>query len=147
MQFFINKGYDAYGVDIAEKDLMIARNKLPDLRDHFKIIDPKPSEDDEFFKIKFDFILANQSLYYLSESELRIRLKSLYSMLKPGGYVYFTMMGSQGEYYRHSEKVQDGLRKVDIQSEAYKDRQRSLHGKAHHSIHYILFTHSKRELK
>ena len=145
--FFMNKGYDAYGVDLSEKDIIIARNKVLQFKDHFQIIAARPSEHDNLFKLKFDFIMASQSLYYYSETDLQIRLKSLYNMLKPGGYVYFTMLSRKSSYFQYAEKAQDGLYKVDILNKNYKERQKNVFGKGEHTIHYILFTRDKRELK
>ena len=145
--FFVSKGCDAYGVDISEKDIRIAKDKVPDLKDHFKIIQPKPSQYDEFFKIKFDFIMASQSLYYYSDEDLKKRIKSLWNMLNPGGYVYFTMMSTKSSYFQYTEKEHNGLYKVDIQNKNYKERQENIFGKSAHAVHYVLFTHDEHELK
>ena len=67
-------------------------------------------------------------------------------MLKPGGYVFFTMMGAKHEYYKYfcdKRKSSDGLYKVDLSSDKnYRKRQKQ-------SIyyHYINFTKSEKDLK
>ena len=67
-------------------------------------------------------------------------------MLKPGGYVFFTMMGTKNEYYKNfcdKRKSKDGLYKVDLSSDKnYKKRQKQ---SLYH--HYINFTKNEKDLK
>ena len=67
-------------------------------------------------------------------------------MLKPGGYVFFTMMSTKCEFFKSfsdKRKSNDGLYKVDMSLDKnYKKRQKQ-------SIyyHYINFTKSEKDLK
>ena len=67
-------------------------------------------------------------------------------MLKPGGYVFFTMMGTKNEYFKNfcnKRKNNDGLYKVDLNSDKnYKKRQ-----KQDIYFHYINFTKNEKDLK
>ena len=91
-----------------------------------------------FFNKKFDLIISIQVLYYLNDIDLKNRLLSLNKMLKPGGYVFFTMMSTKNEYYKYfcdKGKSNDGLYKVDLSSDKnYKKRQK------HHyqNFHYLV---------
>jgi cyclopropane fatty-acyl-phospholipid synthase-like methyltransferase len=144
INYLIKKyGYDGYGVDISEPSIKICQkiNKKK-----FKLIDFDVNQNDNFFNIKFDLIISIQTLYFLNDIDLQNRLISLNKMLKPGGYVFFTMQSTKNEYYKYfcdKRKNNDGLYKVDLSSNKnYKKRQKQ-------SIyyHYINFTKSEKDLK
>ena len=145
IHYLIKKhGYDGYGVDISESSIKNCQKKIN--KKKFKFIDFDVNQNDNFFNKKFDLIISIQVLYYLNDIDLKNRLISLNEMLKPGGYVFFTMMGTKNEYYKYfcdKRKSNDGLYKVDLSSDKnYKKRQKQ-------SIyyHYINFTKSEKDLK
>ena len=132
--FFKSKGFDVYGVDIAESAINKCREIMPDIQDNFKIISPNPSSK-SFFDVKYDVIVANQVLYYLSDSDFHKLLQSLYEQLKPGGVFFATMIGSSHHLYNYASIYHDGLYKV------IPDKR--LSGKSS----YINFVHSDKELE
>ena len=82
-----------------------------------KLIDFEVGENDDFFNKKFDLIISIDVLYYLNNKDLKNRLISLNKMLKPGGYVFFTMASKKNKYfkfYSNQKKTKDGLYKVDL---------------------------------
>lgn len=113
--FFKRNGFDVYGVDISEKDINVAKNAMPDVASHFEVIPAKPDTNDIFFGGQFDLITAVQSLYYLDNDDLNTRLTSINDMLKPNGFVYFTMMGKKHYMFEHAVPYQKGLWKVDFE--------------------------------
>lgn len=112
--FFARNGYDAYGVDISEVDINIAKKSTPQMSNNFSVIAPKPSESDMFFGGNFDLITSVQTLYYLNNDDLDVRLKTLNNMLKDDGFVYFTMIGKKHYLFEHAVKSDNGLWKVDF---------------------------------
>jgi len=56
--FFKSKGFDVYGVNIAELAINKCREIMPDIQDNFKIISPNPSSK-SFFDVKYDVILCS----------------------------------------------------------------------------------------
>ena len=138
-----NYKYDGYGVDISEPSIAICK-KIN--KEKFKIIDSKVNENDNFFNIKFDLIISIQVLYYLNNKDLEKRLLSLNNMLKPGGYVFFTMMSTKSEYFKYSSNKKinsDGMTLVDLSKDSkYTERQPG----AIYS-HYINFCKNKSDLK
>tara|TARA_B100000963_G_scaffold359844_1_gene388435 strand:+ start:984 stop:1691 length:708 start_codon:yes stop_codon:yes gene_type:complete len=145
MNYFIKTyKYDGYGVDISEESIRVCKKKINQKK--FKLINPKPSKDDIFFDKKFDLVVSFEVLYYLSNEDLKNRLISLNNMLKPKGFVFFTMMGTKNEYFKFfssKRKNKLGLTKVDLGVDKdYRRRQK-------HPIyyHYINFTKNERELK
>jgi len=118
LKFLKRKGFDVYGVDISEMDIGTSRDQMPDIADHFKVISPKPRMDRTFFGGGFDLIIAIQSLYYLSNSDLKICLMSLYEQMKEGAVIYASMMGTKADwFYDNSVEHEDGLRKVNFKTE------------------------------
>ncbi len=112
--FFKRNGFDVYGVDISDKDIEVAKRAMPDISSHFLTIPSKPDIDDMFFGGNFDLITAVQSLYYLNNEDLKIRLNSFDKMLKTDGLVYFTMMGKKHYMFEYAIPAEGGLWKVDF---------------------------------
>jgi len=123
LRFFKSKGFDVYGVDISEVDIQRAQSRMPDIGNHFQVIPPKPAESDRFFDGGFDIVVSIQTLYFLSNSDLQVRLKTLYDMMKPGALIYASMMGTQSYFSKYATPAHDGLSKVDFANDriSYKD--------------------------
>lgn len=112
--FLIQKGYEVWGVDVPAnfKDLLAQNLDMYSLdrshMDRFQIIDPDisvlPFEDESF-----DFIISNQVLYYLlREEKIRTICKEFDRCLKPGGTVFFTMLGPRNYLITHHAKAIHG---------------------------------------
>ena len=117
LKFFKSKGFKVYGVDISVKDINQAKSIMPDIKENFLIIEPKPKKEDFFFNGGFDFIISIQTLYFLSDTDMQIRLKTLYNMMKPGAYIYASMMGTKSYFYEHSKITSDGLYEVNFSND------------------------------
>ena len=138
-----NYKYNGYGVDISAPSIKTCHKKYN--KKKFKLISSKVSLNDKFFNVQFDLIISIQVLYYLNKTDLKLRLANLYSMLKPGGYVFYTMKSIKSEYYKFysDKKIINGLTKVDLSSDKnYKKRQ-----KQNMYYHYINFTKNQKDLK
>jgi len=104
---FIQKGYDVYGTDVVPESLVQIEANLemyglsPEHLQKFQIISPEANVlpfEDSFF----DLVVSNQVLYYLAtEKRIRDRCKELARCLRPGGLVYFTMIGARNYYFTH----------------------------------------------
>ena len=116
LSFFDRKGFDVYGVDISAVDIEKCKKKMPHIADHFSVINPAPRADDRYYGGGYDLVIAIESLFYLSDSDLEKRLLSLKNQMKPGAVFFATMLGSKTWYYNHSSEYGDGLRKIDTGS-------------------------------
>ncbi len=108
--FFIEKGYETYGTEVNESALSLINLNLEskhldsDLARRFQIILPD-STSLPFKDNYFDFILSNQVLYYLpSEEHIKKVCMELHRCLRPGGAVFFTMVGPKNNYITHHSK-------------------------------------------
>ncbi len=107
---FMDRGFEVHGVDVAPSFRSwvggnLKRWGLPESNlDRFRLIDPNEVTLD-YPDDTFDFILSNQVLYYLSSMEhLEKVVAELNRVLKPGGFVFLTMMGVQNYYITHHLK-------------------------------------------
>lgn len=119
--FFEEKGFDAYGVDVSD----VAIEKYNENLNYYIKKRQKNSMGinsalrgfcvptsvplGEILNQKFDVILANQSLYYLSDTDLAIKLEEMHSLLKDDGIVVFTMTTTECYWYQYVEgDMKDG---------------------------------------
>jgi cyclopropane fatty-acyl-phospholipid synthase-like methyltransferase len=123
LKFFKSKGFNVYGVDISEVDIQRAQSRMSDIKENFLVIPPKPSANDLFFGGQFDVVISIQTLYFLSNSDLQVRLKTLYDMMKPGALIYASMMGTQAYFSKYATPAEDGLSKIEFSNDriSYKD--------------------------
>ena len=131
--YFKSKGFGVYGVDISERAIALCREKMPEESNNFVVIKSAENIEDHF-KNKFDVILLNQVLYYLSNKDLESTLNLLRNVLKKDGYIICTMIGTKNLYYNNIEKkLNDGLHKVVLKGRVS-------------TTHQINFVNSKNDL-
>ena len=67
---------------------------------------------------KFDFILANQVLYYMPRQLIINTCMEFKRILKPGGIVFFTMMSVDNHYIKHyTKRVENGMWEIEVPQE------------------------------
>ena len=146
IKYLIKKyNYDGYGVDISPISIKECYKKKLNKK-KFKIIDPDVKEDDDYFNVKFDLIISIQVLYFINDDDLKKRLISLNQMLKPGGYVFFTMMGSENHNIKLSsngKKDSTGLTKASYST----DKQYRIRNKQNTYVCYLNYTKNENDLK
>ena len=108
--FFMRNGYEVEGVDVADGALDLIKLNLESYNldskhlENFQVI-PLDWERLPFEDGRFDFIISNQVLYYLSsKAEIQRVCREFSRCLKPGGIVFFTMMGPTNYYLRYNAK-------------------------------------------
>lgn len=126
--FFIEKGYETYGVDVAESARDLIRENLVskhldlDLINKFHTIPPN-CKSLPFADNYFDLVISNQVLYYLSSEEhIRAVCAEISRCLRPGGIVFFTMMGPKNYYITHHAKQIYNRRIYDVSIENQSHR-------------------------
>lgn len=105
--------WEPYGCDIMEEAVNATGAILPEFRNNF-FVNSKGEVLSERFNTKFDFILANQVLYYLNDKEIQETLNSFKKMLKPGGFFLATMMSKENFYYGLSNPAEGDFREVNL---------------------------------
>ncbi len=126
--FFMQKGYSVFGVDTTPsfKNLVSKNLKLYNIDksaiDNFNSIDPYDVVLN-FPSNHFDFIFSNQVLYYLpGEGHIKRVCCEIKRILRPDGYVFFTMMGPHNYYITHHTKQLHGERIYEVRIEDKKHR-------------------------
>ena len=117
VSYWLDLGFDAYGVDISETDIDRGRQRDPRLTDRLDVIDPKPAAGDEWFGGSFDIVTSVQTLYYLSPEDLAVRLDSLRRQMPDDGVFYATMMRTDSYFFEKSTPADNGMRKVEFDHE------------------------------
>ena len=129
--FFMQKGYSVFGVDVAPsfKNLVAKNLELHNVDKsalaNFSLIDPDTTTL-KFPDNHFDLVLSNQVLYYLpTEQHLKKVCAEIRRILRPGGFVFFTMMGPRNYYITHYLKQVHGERVYEI---SIQDKKHRLYG-------------------
>lgn len=96
-RLFADKGYEVHGTEITDAALPLIRENMGGTK-LFKIL-PPDTDRLPYPDGYFDFILSNQVLYYLaSRDRIAAMAAELHRCLRPGGAVFFTMMGPRNYY-------------------------------------------------
>jgi hypothetical protein len=122
LNFFHEKGFDVYGVDIAENDinqakLSLGREKGKDSvgEAHFELIEPNPRVNQHYFESIhnqrewIDVAISIQTLDFLSDTDCEIVLQNIYNQMKPGSVIFASFNGYQMYYRNHGQYIGDGL--------------------------------------
>ena len=110
LNFFHKQGFQVFGVDIAEKDLEVARrniqpNKHNQTAGNFELVPPVPESGQRYFRNLsldanwIDIAISIQTLDFLSDSDCQIVLQNIYNQMKPGAVIYASFNGTQLHYY------------------------------------------------
>lgn len=127
LNFFHKQGFQVFGVDIAEKDLEVARRNIQphehnQTAGNFELVPPVPESGQRYFRNLsldanwIDIAISIQTLDFLSDSDCQIVLQNIYNQMKPGAVIYASFNGTQLYYYNHSSPIPngDGLRRVSF---------------------------------
>lgn len=125
--FFAEKGYNIYGTDVSQNCLVQIKENLekkrmrPDLIKNFHITPIVPTKL-PFQNNFFDVCISNQVFYYLkSDEQIKKVCKTISQTMKPGGIVFFTMMGPQNYYItHHTQKVNKGVYDIAITEKGHR---------------------------
>ena len=121
-RFFHSKGFQVHGVDISEADIAICKKLVPEAQNRFKVISPKPTRGNPYFRKSFNIIIGIQSLYYFSNADFKILIEHLLDQMEEGGFIYATMVSPRHKFYRHSRAHDDGLRVVEFTGARYSTK-------------------------
>jgi SAM-dependent methyltransferase len=119
VNFFNTQGFNAWGCDISESDVGVAKIRYPHLARRFSVVSPKPA-DNEFYCLPSNVrvVTGIQSFYYLSDTDFAVCIDKLYRAMLPNSVLFATMMGEQcAEFFNNSEPVDDGLRVVNFKND------------------------------
>lgn len=132
-RFFASMGCDVNGVDVNQIAIEKVGPRAPFRVRHI----PFACSLRDKFGGPFDLIVAWHTLYYLSDSDLEVRLENLHRQLLPGGFFVATMVGAKTANFAKTKPAEDGMREFPI-----IDRLRGIHGKPH----FVNFTHDEADL-
>lgn len=126
--FFMDQGYEVYGADTAEASVPLIKINLQSRGHDGKYINRFRAISENCLSLPFkdnffDIIVANQVLYYLSSREhIKDLCREFSRCLRPGGIVFFTMMGPKNYYIKnHTKKIHSGgIYEIKISDENHR---------------------------
>jgi len=118
VNYFTMQGLNAWGCDISERDIAIAKIRYPHIARKFVHCDTSPAKN-SYYAIENNVacVTAFQALYYLSDHDFAECVDKLRSSLRRDGAIIASMIGEQAkDYFDRSEPALDGLRRVTSES-------------------------------
>ncbi len=138
---YLNRnGYDAYGIDISEIDIEVAKNTYPHIAHKFFVCKPDVFNvpmTNFTNKKKITLITGQQSLYYFDKKDFNKLLKNFNNSLERKGLLYASMMSTKHTYYMLSKKTKfEWLRKTNFEGKRVKFKN-----------YYNFHCHSKKDVE
>ena len=97
--FFLDMGYDVYGIDISNEAIKICKDNFRFDPNNFvqaDVVRDKPI--DEIFDCKFDIIVATVSLTYLGRSDIRNVIQQFSKVMNDSGVVIASFFEKQPSF-------------------------------------------------
>ena len=98
--YFARHGYTPFGCDTSSKAIEQAKQLLPEHAANFHVTHVIPKLETLFAGVEFNLCLANQVLYFLSDTAIRNIVQQIHALLRPGGVFLATMMSYSCWYNR-----------------------------------------------
>tara|TARA_B110001452_G_C15176127_1_gene408653 strand:- start:50 stop:748 length:699 start_codon:yes stop_codon:yes gene_type:complete len=140
VNYFNQMGYDAFGVDISEKDIKIAKKRYPHIKEKFSVCKQDVFENDlkKFTKNKkISLITCQQSLYFFDKKHFNLLLNNMNRSLKNKGILFASMKSEKHTYKKYSKDTKHKWLKVLN----WKNKRFSI------KDYYFFFTKSIQDLK
>jgi hypothetical protein len=116
LHFFHRHGFNVFGVDIAQQDIEVARQVMPERANQFRVISPTPNSELVFYPDLvvppvdgFDVVISIQTLDFLSNSDFEKAVAAIYKNMKVGAKIYASMNGWDMYYRNNGTPIGDGL--------------------------------------
>jgi len=112
-RYFIEQGFDVMGIDGSEKQIDLAKTRLP--QGQFRIADMRDLNLGE----KFDLVIAWHSFFHLPQDDQRAMFETFANHLNKGGILLFTSGPDAGEVW--GENGGENLYHASLSPSEYKD--------------------------
>lgn len=111
VNFFNQKGCDAYGIDVSKIAIAEGKTFFSEIADHLFEVDPLLNNF-PMLGTKLSLVSSIQTMYYLAPTDREIVMAKLKDVSLPDGIVYLTMMTPTGTYFENSVQLENGMRHV-----------------------------------
>ncbi len=110
MEFLLDQGYTADGIDITDNAIARVQERLQGRSGWSATVLRPQDERLPYEDNRFDFILCNQVIYYLGSKERILRLLNEFKrVLKPGGKMIITAMSRFNDGATHGTPLGDDV--------------------------------------
>ena len=95
MYDFWNSGYDIYGIDAVEENILVAKQLHPEIADRVSVADLR--DPLEFTDRSFDFVICSAVIQHIApEQVFEVTLRELVRVLKSGGVLQLMFKNGHG---------------------------------------------------
>jgi cyclopropane fatty-acyl-phospholipid synthase-like methyltransferase len=119
VQYFHQQGFSSFGVDINKSSLDTALARYPHLEGKLLEV-PFKLESIPFPEVIFDVVTSRNVFYYLPPDILKSTLNVIRNKMNSKSFLYCTMMKVGGYYYKHSNLLENNMRRVQFDNRRIK---------------------------
>ena len=115
VNYFNQMGYNAFGVDVSEKDIEIAKRRYPHIKEKFSVCKPNVYKN-KLTKFtdnkKISLVVCQQSLYFFDKKHFNLLLKNINNSLTSRGILFASMKSEQHTFSNFSKDTKHEWLKV-----------------------------------
>ncbi len=123
-KFFYEQGFEVYGIDISELAIEKCIKNNGFNKDNFKSLNLfEYNTLEEIFGIRFDLVVASETLYYFSKKDVQKILEMFNGALVNNGVIYANWVTYNNDYYRQFKNIKNPNVQVKVDVTGSMDKE------------------------